>query len=251
MLKIPLLDQTCSSSPIRFRCGSADKVVFPKHKNEWKTHIREKRTSSRETKEESCFTSLRILIRTGMQRKKSIFRHLVIHDSEYAFLHFSSVLSAEDNHFMGCKVDVNRSITVDSLLKSISTKYLKKLPPQSHLRRILRHCRWSNLVLQSFGAPLSKGGSASCAWTWHGKVFDKIKMRPGNSKTVPRANHSDFQTTLRIPACISVNDVNSLSSVQRFLGNSEVFIEAFGSHLEVHRPPPYIITVTRSIGKSK
>ena len=82
MLKMPESDQQCSSSPMRSRFGSADRVVLPVPE----------RPNRTEERPESAVGRGR-----AVHREHAALRHQVVHDREDGLLHLAGVLGAEDD----------------------------------------------------------------------------------------------------------------------------------------------------------
>ena len=82
MLKMPSSVQTCSSSPIRSRLGSAESVVLP---------VPDRPKSSDER------PGFAVGRRRAVHRKQAALRPEVVHHREDALLHLAGILGAQDD----------------------------------------------------------------------------------------------------------------------------------------------------------
>lgn len=158
MLDTPLSLQQCSSSPTSNLLWSVERVVLPVPAEEKRRtqgqrtgHDRARRevaSLTREAKEEGNITVL-AHIASRVQREYASLGHEIVHYAEEPFLHLSSILCAQNNHFLPSQVYVYACGWCHVMGVPIAGKLPRVINSEVRSTKVLQFFRcWPNAPIQ-------------------------------------------------------------------------------------------------------
>jgi len=173
-------------------------------------------TSSGQTEQQGNVT-LFTFVGGGVERKDSFLGHQVVHNTKDTLLHFSGVLGAENRHSSLGKVDGNTGLGGNSFNGRGSGEFTGVDDMEINFS--------AEITGELFGSG------------------DDEHVSHKESVICTRADDSDGDSVTRIPTGITINDVETGSSIQ--IGDSSFFDELVGllSQGEVDGAPPDILGV--------
>ena len=147
------------------------------------------------------------------------YGHEVEHDREYTLLHFTGILSAENDHLMCIKIDGDAGARC----------HADRVPVCGEGAGIVDSKVWA-----AIGLHLLLGGT------------DK---HVSHEETVVRSStdDTDFDSVTRVPACVSIKDVNSGTGIEIVNCTFSVDSPDLFSHGLVDRTPPDMVPGGRLI----
>ncbi len=149
-----------------------------------------------------------------MERKLVVLDgHEVVHDREDTLLHLTGVLGTEDNHLATLEVDLNRGGRGHTSGETVGRELAGVVDDEVGLTKVLE------LLL--------------------GRADQHVVHE--ESVVGTRANDTDLEAVLGVPACETVKDIDVVTGVEVVDGTLTVDLEGVLVHLDVDGAPPDVV----------
>lgn len=163
----------------------------------------------------SCLTN----IAAWMERKMAFLWHEVIHDGENSFFHFASILGSKNDHFSLLEIQCNTSIAIN-------------------IGNVFVGMELSSVEDIIVGAICEVSFQLLCSWFNQHVIHEKGMIWPGT-------DNSNANSFFLVEACITIDNVKSLSCVEIVSGQVLQNSKWAGSHWNVDIAPSNFLLTDR------